>query len=1010
MTLASSAAFAQSNTTGSIFGQVASHEGNAVVITSDTGLTRTVQVDENGRYRFNSLPAGKYSVSLQNDGKTVSSRDNILVTISAGSEVSFGAGSALAKNLEGVQVIASSLPAIDVSSVDTRTVLTSEQLSKIPVARGIGAAALLAPGVVENSSYSTNGFGNIPSFGGSASSENAYYINGYAVTNPLTSLGSTTLPFDAIDQEQVLTGGYGAEFGRSTGGVINIVTKRGSNQWHGGAYVIWRPEGLRANPRNNYFPNTGYYPKTDGTLYWYRNKNQYTYTTYGAYVSGPLIKDKLFFYLAGEQNKQNGNSVASFSNSTTAAATGWNSYGYKLPRWTAKVDWNITDQHILELTGVSDKVEYDSSRYPYSYTTLAKSNTKTGGVYTKDGGNLYIAKYTGYITDDLTISALYGRQTLEHVQKPFGYVPNCPFINTAANHSTVPGVAYPSCQETAVSGILLPGSNDKTHGYRLDIEYRLGEHDLRFGMDDQTAESLTGSAFAGGYSWVYNWQADPSVAIDSGSGVASPASAGGYGTQGYFVSRAYNTQAANVKTEQAAQFIEDRWQISDRWFMQIGLRNEQFTNFNGDGKPYARQRHQLAPRIGATWDVFGDSTLKVFANAGRYHLAMPNNVAVRGASGSLITNEYFTYTGVDSSGNPTGLTAVAVDKSKGRTCPGGNAVSTNLECGQSRDPRLVAAKGLKAHFQDEYIAGMEQQLSSTYNWGAKLTYRNLRSAIDDTCAQVLGGECFIFNPGVKNTFVTLNPDGSYKETTYTNAQLGFPKLKRQYYALDMFIEHQMADRWYGRIDYTFSRSYGNTEGQLASDLDTGAGGQADVSTTQDWDLPQLMVGANGVLPNDRTHQLKAFGYFQLTPEWRFGGNALVQSGRPRNCTSHYPTADAGLYSGAAYWFCGLSGSGTAPGSTGYKAPAADYAFSPRGSHGRAPWSYSLNLNAAYTPNWLDNKLTFQMDIFNVLNRQVATTYNFRYETSARNTPNSLYLRELNVSEPRYFRFTVRYDF
>ncbi len=65
--------------------------------------------------------------------------------------------------------------------------------------------------------------------------------------------------------------------------------------------------------------------------------------------------------------------------------------------------------------------------------------------------------------------------------------------------------------------------------------------------------------------------------------------------------------------------------------------------------------------------------------------------------------------------------------------------------------------------------------------------------------------------------------------------------------------------------YTFSRNYGNTEGQLNSDLDTGTGGQEDVSVTQDWDLPQLMQGANGLLPNHRGHVLKAFGYMKLTP-------------------------------------------------------------------------------------------------------------------------------------------------
>ncbi|WP_430388093.1 TonB-dependent receptor [Dyella sp. 20L07] len=1010
LALASTGALAQSNITGSIFGQVAAQTGDTIEIKSvDTGLTRSTSVDKEGRYRFSSLPTGRYQVTLKNNGANVSTRDNVELSIAGGTEVSFGAATAAeqAKNLDGVSVVASALPSIDVSSVDTRTVFTSEQLAKLPIDREISAAAMLAPSVVANSSY------GVPSFGGAASSENAYFINGYAVTNPLTSIGFTKLPFDAIDQEQVLTGGYGAEFGRSTGGVINIVTKRGSNKFKGGVYTIWEPEALRSDPRNNYFPNTGAASnaKTDNTLYQYRNKNQYWKSTVGAYISGALVKDRLFYYLDAEVNRQEGRSVLSYSNSSGAASRIGNSdYNYKIPRWTGKIDWNITDNHILEFTGVSDKTQYTSSRSSFDYKTLTHGDTKTGGVYTKDGGDLYIGKYTGYITDDLTVSALYGTQTINHVQNNDGYDPNCPYISLAAS-AGAPGQVYNTCQTAVTSTIPLVGANDKTKGWRLDIEYRLGDHDLRFGYDTQNAKSFTGKKYAGDYGWFYAKQTNPNAPIDSSLGViGSPASAGGFGTQGYYVYKYYSTQSAGVETDQAAQFIEDRWQINDRWLLTVGLRNEQFTNYNKNGEAYIKQRHQLAPRIGASWDVFGDSSLKVFANAGRYHLAVPNNAAVRSVSGSLISSQYFTYTGVDpKTGVPIGLNPIAVDPTSKYICPNTGGVSSNLECGQAPDPRTVAAKNIRSHYQDEYILGMEQQISPSYNWGAKLTYRKLMSAIDDTCTPVLGGRCLTFNPGTGNTFDFLQPDGSIVTKHFSKEELGLPDLKRKYYALDLYLEHPFADKWYGKVSYTFSRNYGNTEGQLASDLDTGAGGQTDVSRTQDWDLPQLMVGSNGLLPNNRTHQLKAFGYYQLSNQWRFGATLIAASGRPKNCTSYYPTADAGLYNGSYYYYCGLAGTGTKPGSAGYVAPSPDYAFSPRGSHGTTPWTYQLNLNVAYTPGWVDNKLTLQLDAINVLNRQTPTMYNYRY-SSNRTTVNPLYGRELNYTDPRYFRFTARYDF
>ncbi|WP_266171503.1 TonB-dependent receptor [Dyella subtropica] len=1015
LALASTGALAQSNITGSIFGQVAAQSGNTIEIKNvDTGLTRSTSVDDSGRYRFSSLPTGRYQVTLKNNGANVSTRDNVELSIAAGTEVSFGAASAAAdnaKNLDGVSVVASALPAIDVSSVDTRTVLTSEQLAKLPIARDVAAAALLAPGVIANTAYP-----GAPSFGGSASSENAYFINGYAVTNPLTSISFTQLPFDAIDQQQTLTGGYGAEFGRSTGGVINIVTKRGSNQLKGGVYTIWEPEAGRANPRNNYFPKTGFYgagstTPTDGTLYQYNNRNQYWKSTVGAYVSGALVKDRLFFYLNTEMNRQEGASVLSSSNSSAAASNiGYSSYTRKIPRWTGKLDWNITDNHIIELTGVSDKTEVQSDRYSYDYGTLSHGTSKTGSVYTKDGGDLYVGKYTGYITEDLTVSALYGTQKVNHVQVNGGYDPNCPYIQSSTVNQ-VPGLAYNTCQTAVTSTIPLDGANDKTHGWRLDVEYRIGSHDVRFGYDAQNAKSFTGKKYAGDYAWIYGKQANPNAAANASLNViGSPASAGGYGTQGYFVTKTYSTTSANIETDQAAQFIEDRWQINDQWLLSVGLRNEQFTNYNKNGEAYIKQRHQLAPRLGASWDVFGDSTLKVYANAGRYHLAVPNSAAARSVSGSILTSQYFTYTGVDQkSGVPTGLNPIAVSPNNPYLCTSTGGVSTNIECGPAPDPRTVAAKNLRAHYQDEYILGMEQQITPSYNWGAKLTYRKLMSAIDDTCVPALGGRCLTFNPGTGNTFNFLQPDGSIVSKHFSKEDLGLPDLKRKYYAVDLFVEHPFADKWYGKVAYTFSRNYGNTEGQLASDLDTGIGGQQDVSRTQDWDLAQLMVGSGGVLPNHRAHQVKAFGYYQLDQEWRFGATVIAASGRPKSCTSYYPTADQGLYNSSTYWFCGLAGSGTAPGTKGYVAPSADYTISPRGSHGTTPWTYQLNLNVAYTPGWMDNKLTLQLDAINVLNRQTPQMYNFRYSLN-RTTVNPLYGRELNYTDPRYFRVTARYDF
>lgn len=1002
---------AQSNITGQIFGSAPAGAGTTIVVQNlDTGLTRTITVGADGNYRVASLPNGRYKVTLKQGDAVVSTRDNVQVSIASGSEVSFASGDA-SQTLDSVTIVGSGLALVDVSQTDTRTVLTADQLEKLSIGQTPTDVAMLAPSVVKNDSY--NG---VPSFGGSASSENAYFINGYNVTNPLTSIGFTTLPFDAIGEQQILTGGYGAEFGRSTGGVINIVTKRGSNEFKSGVYMKWTPESTAAAPRDVYYPDTGFYTfdntnnGTDEQINVWRQRNKSWQVTTGFYGSGPLIKDKLFFYAGAETTKREGSEVLSgrFDLPTSAAAlNGWREYRFNSPRWAGKMDWYITDDHLLEFTAIQDRTTQESLRRSFNYQTL--EHPSTGGSITTldDDAQMYVAKYTGYITDAFTVSALYGMQDISHNNSlPSGYDPSCPQIVASTPAVRAPGVVYNTCQVSTSNTLPVTQNEESTDGWRLDLNYVWGDHEFTLGYEQQNAEVAQHTKIAGGERWTYGRQTNPATPISPI--VGSPASAGGRGAQGYFVSRAVIAANSDPSVEQSSQYLEDRWHITDNFLLTLGLRNEQFTNFDGLGQAYISQRHQLDPRVGFSWDMQGDATWKLFGNAGRYHLATPNQAAIRGASASLNTMEYFTYTGTDPrTGAPTGLVRIPLTGTSTTICPGTQAISSNAECGLSPDPLTTTARDIKSHYQDEYILGFENAFSESFAWGAKGTYRDLRSAIDDICGDALRSKCLNANPGETNTFLLKNPDGSYTQVTLTAEEMGFPKLKRKYYAIDLFAEHPFSNNWYGKFEYTFSRNWGNTEGQLASDLDTGAGGQADVGRTQDWDLWQLMVGSNGLLPNHRAHQVKAYGWYEWSDQWRTGATLIAASGRPKNCTSHFPQDSAALYNGSAYWYCGLSGNATTP-------PAADYAISPRGSKGEGPWSTQLNLNVAYLPSWADGKLTLQADIINVLNRQTAGAYNPRYENGSaadrRNTPNKFYGQEIQISAPRSLRLTARYDF
>ncbi len=995
-------AYAQTSAAGSIFGQVDSAAGATVVIENlDTGARRTLAPGGDGKYQATAMPVGRYKVTLQRNGAVVSTRDEIQVTIGAGTEVSFAAAS-----LQTVQVVGRR-QSIDVSSVGSTTTFTASDLAKLPVANNVGAVIQLAPQTTRGDSR--YGGGGAPSFGGAGASENAYYINGFPVTTLLTQVGFSQLPFNAIAQAQLLTGGYGAEFGRSTGGVVNIVTKSGTNDWQIGGAMSFEPNFLRSKEKSSRYEDNG--PdtaSTAGKYRFYNEANSQSETSYSIYAGGPLIKDKLFIFVSGENTERDRSAIRIANTGAGAGSTnnqGWQEQSRQTPRALLKLDWNITDSNHLEYTKVSDTARDSRLYYSFNYATLARGSVVTGGadyknwgpvsVAAQQGSEVDILKYTGNLTDDLTLTALIGKTRSTHEQANLGYNPSIPqIVVTAADQ--IPGFNYPQIQSPGST--LIPGAFDTNKGARVDLEWRLNsQHTLRGGVDYNKITSAAGTAQLGGSLWTYG-KTNPNVPLKNAQPTSS-VTGNPYAQQGYYVEQQIVSSKSTPTVNQEAQYIEDRYQVTDRLLFTLGLRNEGFDNKNGDGESYIKLKKQLAPRLGATWDLKGDSSLKLSASAGRYHVPLPTNVAIRGAGASLFTIQDFVYTGVDqATGAPTGLTAISP------------IYSNNNELGQSKDPKQVAAQNMKGNYQDEFSMSVEAALSKDLNVGAKFTYRSLKTAIDDHCDDRpfrawavrngindanFGYNCALFNPGRANTF-TLDIDGDGKlETINLSAEdLGFPKVKRKYVALDFFAEYPFDGKWWGKVNYTWSRNTGNTEGQLLSDI-----GQGDVSTTQAFDFPEFSVNADGRLPNDRTHQLKAFGYFQATSEFGVGANFLYASGRPKNCIGNAPdplgtpAPSVTNYSGynSAYFFC----KGVA---------------SPRGSGGNLPADVRLDLNFNYRPVEFKG-FQLKLDVFNAFNRQTVETIEERYNAfGGSSAVFSRYGHVESYSAPRSVKVSASFDY
>jgi hypothetical protein len=995
---AANMANAQSTTTGTVYGTVQTGPGVTVVIESvNTGAKRTLTPDASGKFSAVALPPGTYRTTVMNGATVVSTA---VVDVLAGQGVEAVFASAGTQRVE----ISGRLLSIDKTSTVNSSVFTSKQLDAIPVAtRDVNGIVALAANTTKADARYAGGI----SIGGGGPSENAYYINGMPVTNALTQLGSIELPFGAISQAQVQTGGFGAEFGRSVGGVVNIITKSGTNEFHGGIGLSVEPNGLRSKPKDIFYGNPGV-PSTDGTIYRYRQDNSRTETTINANVGGPIIKDKLFFFFAADKTDTKSGAVSSTPQSSSLGSTGWTTSKDVNTRYLGKLDFLINDDHRLEATFLGDNYKTTDDYFGYSYATHSKTNY-TYSQYSKNlanytpgvGGEAQMLKYSGNITKDLLITALVGQTSSKHTQT-FSFSPNAPQVLVNAPTDKNPTLTYPTNPANplpAGTTAIPPGAKETTKSFRFDVEYQLGSHLLRAGLDENRLKSVNaGDSYdnVGGSYWRYFTTTNGNLR-GQGANAISLIQAGAVPVNGsyYYARKRIFSDVTNAESNQSAQYIEDRWQVTKDVLVTGGVRAESFENKNGDGEVFLKMKSFFAPRLAAAWDVMGDSSLKLFGSAGRYSLQIPTHVAVRGASRSTFTDQRFVYKGVDPvTGAPTQLTAMS------------DPFSGNNEYGQRKDPNTVAAQDMKPTYQDELTVGLEKALSSTFTGGVKLTYRRLGATIDDFCDQrpidnyaakngindsnYGGFGCATINAGAANTLlVDYAGNGTLTRVPLSAADIGLPKAKRTYFALDFFLEHPLRDGWYGKVSYTYSKNKGNTEGQTKSD-----NAQTDVAVTSTWDFKELMEGSYGYLPNDRTHQIKGYGYYQLTPEWGFGTTAVAESGRPKNCFGDYngtgTDIGGGAY-GAVFFYCG----GT---------------FAPRGSQGRLPWSFSLDANAVYKPAMFKG-FSVRVDVFNLFNRQTATVIDEAHDSiNSYGGLNPAYGRVIAYSDPRKVRLSAQYEF
>jgi hypothetical protein len=926
------------------------------IVNTETGLKRTVTSDEGGTFRFPLLPAGTYDITAEKNGFQLTEQKSVPVGL--GGKVNIDL-TLVESNVERIVVTGSAIALVDISSSSTGIVVDSVTLDKVPVSRDFTGVALLAPGTTKGDSA----FGNNPSIGGASVAENAYYVNGLNITNFRTGVGSSQPPFEMYESFEVKTGGYSAEFGRVTGGVINAKTKSGSNEFKAGVNVFYEPDAFREDKKS---------PKRDDGTYRIDNTaDENDFYEVNLWASGAIIEDTLFYYALYSPRKDE----FQYNGSQTATPDGIAQSKYTQTAddafWGAKVDWYINENNIFEVSAFSDKQTETTFRTDYRGTTAQEPKES----FSDEGGLNYTAKFTSIISDDFSISLQYGVNETDRTAGSVLDANPAVYYNYTAGGGFVPGGNF--------ANFSIGEGDDKREVYRIDADWYLGDHELRFGVDSEKLTAYQQTINSGGAYYLYVVGADNE-------------------TIEYVRRRTYSS-GGEFDSENFAYYIQDTWQATDNLVINMGLRNDSFENFNGAGESFIKLEDQWAARLGAVYDINGDGESKLFASYGRYFLPVAANTNIRLAGAETYIQDYFNYNGSSSDG-------LEIPDLNGGTYTGRpQDVFSN---GDVPETGAIVDSSIDPMYSDEFIVGYQFQLNDEWSMGIQGTYRELSTTIEDvaidfgfnqylerefgsSCTECSGFHYYVLtNPGTDLT-VTTDPDGSgplaNQAYTIPAEDLNYPEAVRKYGAVDITLNKEWDGQWLFTGSYTWSHSWGNNEGYVRSD-----NGQDDAGLTTNFDQPGLLDGGYGNLPNDRRHSVKAFGSYQVNDDLNVGVNFSWQSGKPRSAFGIHPTdVFARAYGAESFYKGGV--------------------LAPRGSEGTTDAIWYVDLTANYSVDFGDFDVNFRADIFNVFNNDTASEFNEIYDDEALTSypdyfVNPNYGAEVNWQTPRYVRLSASIEF
>lgn len=994
-------AFAQSSTAGALRGVIRDGAtgkplpGATVVVSSPAMQGEQVSITEdNGAYNATNLPPGIYLITVFYNDAEFSRKDieiqvGKLALVNIPIDTTKGDGEKI--------VIAGTPPLLDLGSSKTGTTITEEFTSNIPVGRTFASVLGTAAGS-QGDSYGQ-------SFSGSTSVESTYVVEGLNTTDTAFGGISTTLPSEFIEETEVITGGYTAEFGRSTGGVINVVTKRGSNQFRGSVFGYFTPGALQATATKIQREGSSISTEQDLSYRW----------DVGAEVGGPIVKDKLWFHVGFNPSFYKDNVRRILSSYTDADNDGNidvnEDTGFAIVEevgstrtpdvqttyfYTAKVNAAISEDHQAQLSLFGNPRRWESN-YRSNGAPSALFDTINDGSYDTSlkwsssfgKGKTQLEAILGYhvagAADEPRTSAQDIPQILANTaprslflyreyesayadactdaadgnaNDPFPNIVNCP-----VSRYNVGGLGYIESNNadrlSAVASVVHRVEAAGTHSFKLGADFERSFFKSERGYTGGIRYVQTGSDLLGDY------RQDALLSFSDSGDVPCGSDLDGDGLGDSTCVRSERI-SADTKSDSLAFYLQDSWQITPGLTFNPGLRWEQQTSYvadhlqgtiSPDGEEIPdvafKLKNMLSPRIGLIYDPTQEGRSKFFGHWGRFYEAVPLDINLRAFGGEM--QEQRILTTADCPG--------AQDESN----PQLDGCDTTLDSILGSGTEYVSP-GMKGQYINELVLGAEYEIASDFKMGLTYIHRSLPRVIEDISTD--GGiNYLITNPGENFDDAAADLDAQAAELDANgDTELAalyafradllrgvkkFDKPIRNYDAIQVMAQRRFSKNALVLATYTFSRSKGNFPGLYSTETD-----QLDPNLTSLYDLPDLMANRYGEMGLDRPHSVKFDGFYRFDLEdagaVTLGGSFRAQSGIPQNVLASH------------VWY-----------------GASESFLLPRGSDVRTPVVWSGDIKVQYGRK-INKNTTVELfaDVFNVFDTQTATEtdQNYTYDS------------------------------